>query len=184
MIKYHKITICGLARELPIKAVSKNTKLANFNFLGDVELVEKISKQLKKKLQKYDFDYIVGPEVKVVPLLNTLAKEFKHSKYVVCRKTIKRYMIKPTILKPLPYFPKHIKPLVIDGPDANLLRRKKVAIVDDVVSTGVTMRMLRKLMENIEAEIVVTAAVIKQGEKQFDEIKNFVYLATLPIFKE
>ena len=93
-------------------------------------------------------------------------------------------MISPTILKPLSYFPKHVRPLVIDGVDRNLLAGKKVVIVDDVVSTGVTLRMIKHLMEKIGVEIVATAAVIRQGEAQFDEIENFIYLTELPIFKK
>ncbi len=184
MTDFYELEICGLKRKLPIKAIGKRTKLANFNILGDVELVKKLADALVERLKKYQFDYLVGPEVKVVPLLYELAKKLDHQQYVVCRKTIKPYMVSPVVLKPLSYFPKHIKSLVIDGRDRQLLSDKKVAIVDDVVSTGVTMRMMKKLMERIGAKVVVCAAVIRQGEKQFDEIKNFIYLATLPIFKD
>ena len=93
-------------------------------------------------------------------------------------------MASPTILKPLSHFPKHVRPLVIDGADKEMLSGKKVVIVDDVVSTGVTIRMIKYLMDKIGAKVVATVAIIRQGEKQFDEIENFIYLAELPIFKE
>jgi len=183
MSEFYEIEICGLKRHLPLTAVGKNTRLANFNILGDVELVVKASEVLAKRLKDFKFDYLVGPEVKVVPLIHELAKHLGHKRYIVCRKTINPYMVNPTVLKPLDYFPKHVNPLVIDGPDKKLISGKKVVIVDDVISTGVTIRMMKKLMEMVPTEVVATAAIIRQGEKQFDNIDNFIYLTTLPIFK-
>lgn len=183
MVDFYEIEIAGVKRKLPLMAVGKKTKLAQFNIVGDVELVEKVSDALVAKLKKFQFDFLVGPEVKVVPLIHELAKKLGQKHYIICRKSVKPYMVSPIILKPLPYFPRHIKPLVIDSRDAAILKGKKVAIVDDVVSTGVTMRMINKLMEKIGAEVVVNAALIRQGKEQFDEIKNFIYLTELPIFK-
>ncbi|MEK7112015.1 MAG: phosphoribosyltransferase family protein [Patescibacteria group bacterium] len=183
MTGYYTLEICGLKRKLPLIPISPKTKIASFNILGDTELTEKVAQALATKLKKIKFDYLVGPEVKVVPLIHELSRKLKHKIYVICRKSVKPYMISPTILKPLSYFPKHVRPLVIDGVDKEMLTGKKVVIVDDVVSTGVTIRMIKKLMEKIGAETVATVAVIRQGKKQFDSIENFVYLAELPIFK-
>lgn len=183
MADYYKLKICGLTRQLPLKGIGRKTKLANFNIVGDIELVEKVSQALFKKIKKFNFDYLVGPSVKSVPLVHELSKKFGIEKYVICRKSIKPFMISPVVLKPLPHFPKHVKELVIDGADQRLLKGKKVVVVDDVVSTGVTMRMMKKLMEKIGAEVVAVAAIILQGENQFDQFNNLVYLTTMPIFK-
>lgn len=184
MPKFYNLDICGLQRKLPIKPISKNTSLANFNILGDVELIQAISKKLLPQLKKFTFDYLVGPEVKVVPLIHELALQMNIPRYVICRKSIKPYMVDPIKLRPLPHFPKHVKKLVINGTDAEILKNKKVAIIDDVVSTGVTMRMIDKLMEKVGAEVVLHATAIRQGQEQFDAIKNFIYLAELPILKK
>lgn len=183
MTDYYELKIAGLTRKLPLIQISKNTKIASFNILGDVELVEKITDVLLKKLKKYKFDYFVGPEVKVVPLIHELSKRMGIKHYVVCRKSIKPHMVSPIILKPLSYFPKHVKPLVIDRIDKDLLNGKRVVIIDDVVSTGVTIRMMKHLMEKIGAEVICVVGVIKQGETQFDEIENFFYLSKLPFIK-
>lgn len=184
MISYHTLRICGLERQLPIKAVSKNTKLASFNILGDAELVDAVAEEMYKRLRKYTFDVIIGPESKVVPLLHELAQKFNHSRYVVCRKSIKPHMISPVVLDPQPHFPRHAKRLVIDGKDVDFIKGKKVAIVDDVVSTGVTMRMMKELIKRSGASPAVLATILRQGEMPFDELDNLVYLETLPIFKE
>ena len=179
---YFDLTICGLKRRLPLVYVGKNTRLASFSLLGDVELVEKVADELGEKLKKLKFDYLVGPEVKVVPLVAELAHRFKHKRFVICRKSVKPYMVAPVVLKPLPHFPKHVRQLVIDGVDAELLKGKKAVVVDDVVSTGVTVRMMGKLMEKVGAEVVAIATVLKQGE-QFDKLDDFIFLGELPIDK-
>jgi adenine phosphoribosyltransferase len=183
MATYYELKIGGLKRNLPIIPISKNTNIASFNIMGDVELVDKIADELVKKLKKYKFDYIVGPEVKVVPLIHELSKRFHLKNFIICRKSVKPYMISPVVLRPLSHFPKHIKPLVIDGSDKDLLKGKRVVIVDDVISTGVTIRMMKHLMEKVGAKVVCTAAVIKQGESQFDTLEDFFCLSNIPIFK-
>lgn len=182
-MNYYNLKICGLTRKLPLIKVGRNTSLASFSILGDVELVDKLADVMAEKLKKYKFNYLVGPEVKVLPLIHGVAKRLGHKRFIICRKSVKPYMIAPIILKPLSYFPKHARPLVLNGEDADLLKNKKVVIIDDVVSTGVTVRMMNKMMEKVGAEVVGVLAIAKQG-KQFDEIKNFSYLTELPIFKE
>ncbi len=180
-MEFYNFEICGLTRKLPIIKVGRKTSLTSFSILGDVELVDCLADVMAKKLKKQKFDYLVGPEVKVLPLIHGIAKRLSHKRFVICRKSVKPYMISPIVLKPLSYFPKHVKPLVLNGEDAQLLKNKKVIIIDDVVSTGVTVRMMEKMMEKVGAQTVGVVAIAKQG-KQFDEIKNFTYLATLPIF--
>lgn len=179
---YYELKLCGLTRKLPLIFVGKNTRLASFSLLGDTELINKVADEFEKKFKKIKFDYFVGPEVKVVPLIYELSRRFKQEKFVVCRKSVKPYMVSPVILKPLDYFPKHVRQLVIDGPDAQFLKNKKVVVLDDVVSTGVTIRMMGKLMEKVGAKVVLYAAVLKQGE-QFDKFANLLTLAELPVFK-
>ena len=140
-------------------------------------------KRVDIKKLKINFDYLVGPEVKAVPLIHGVAKRLGHKRFVVCRKSIKPYMTSPVVVKPLNYFPKHVKPLVLNGTDVDILKGKKVLVIDDVISTGVTMRMISHLMSKVNAEVVGYITAIKQGD-QFDSLNNLIYLAQLPIFKE
>ena len=181
-MKYYSLSICGLKRKLPLAHISKKTLLANFSILGDVELVDTLADALAKKLKEYKFDYLVGLEIKVVPLVHGIAKRLGQKRFILCRKSVKPYMASPVILKPLSHFPKHVRPLVIDGKDAKLLKNKKVIIIDTVISTGVTMRMAKKIMEKVKAEPVLMIAVLRQGD-QFDKFDNLFYLQEIPLFK-
>lgn len=181
-MNHHDIEICGIERKLPLIKIGKNTKIASFSILGDVELCNALADKIASELKDKDFDYLVGPEVKVVPLIHGVAVRLKHKRYVICRKSIKSYMRKPVKVNPLTHFPKHVRPLVLDGPDVELIKNKKVFVIDDVVSTGVTMRMMKYLMDRVNAKVTGHYTVIKQGE-QFDKIDDLKFIAQLPIFK-
>lgn len=177
----YDITLCGLTRTLPLVHVGRQTRVANFSMLGDVELVDRLADAFAERLREVPFDYLVGSDVKTVPLVHGVSKRLGHHRYVVCRKSIRPYMVQPIVVKPLPHFPKHVRPVVLNRTDAELLQGKRVVVMDDVISTGVTFRMLRKLMDTVGATIVVSAVVFRQGQ-QFDEIGNLMYLGELPIF--
>lgn len=146
-------------------------------------MVDAVATELTKRFKKLEFDYIVGPEMKVVPLLSEVTKALGKKHYIVCRKSVKPYMVTPVVLKPLPYFPKHVRQLVLDGGDASLIKGKKVIILDDVVSTGVTMRMMEKLMGKVEAKVVLVAAVLRQG-KQFPGTPEVFTLGEIPLLTD
>jgi adenine phosphoribosyltransferase len=67
--------------------------------------------------------------------------------------------------------------------DTERVRGKKVVILDDIISSGVTMRMMSHLMKTVGAEVVSYFAVIKQGE-QFDQLNHLEYLEEIPVFRE
>jgi adenine phosphoribosyltransferase len=85
----YTLKICGLTRKLPLLMIGRRTKIAVFSILGDVELCDALSDEIAARLKKIDFDYIVGLEVKSVPLIHCVAKRLGHSRYVICRKSVK-----------------------------------------------------------------------------------------------
>jgi len=175
--------MCGLTREIPLVHNSKHTLFANVTLLGDIELVNTLADLLAKTFKDTTVDYFVCPHVKVTPLVHGVALRLGHKRFVVLRKSVKPYMESPIILRPLPDMPKHVQPLVINGTDAALLKGKKVIIVDDVISTGTTLRMVDKLMEMVGATVIQNVAIIKQGASQA-RIDNLMSLYELPIFRE
>lgn len=173
---YYNLKLCGLNRKLPIVSLGPKLKIASFNLLGDGELVEEVAEALVKEVKKFNFDYLVGPEVKVVPLLQVLAKKLKKPRYIILRKNIMGYMTKPITNKSKPS-------LVLNGPDAEFLKGKKVLIIDDVISTGRTVRVVEEIMKMIGAEVVGVIAVLKQGDSEKEFSVPFKYLNKLPLFQ-
>jgi len=172
---FYSLNICGLTRELPIVAINPKIKIASFNLLGDGELVEKIADKLMEKLQTFDFDYLIGPEVKVVPLLQSLAVKLKKPRFVILRKNIMGYMTNPL-------YSKNQNRLILNGPDVEIIKDKKVFIIDDVVSTGQTIQAVSETVKLAKAEVVGAAAVLKQGDEPVNINCPFLYLQKLPYF--
>ena len=152
--------------------ISPRYKVASINLLGDVELVNKAAAALVKKLDQVDFDYLVGPEVKVVPLIHRMSELLAKKHYMICRKSIMGYMTQPVSSQNEPK-------LVLDGGDATKLRGKKVILVDDVVSTGRTLNVLKDLMSRVGASVAGSVAIFKQGEAVVPA--DLVYLEKLPL---
>lgn len=176
-MQFYELDLCGLKRQLPIVHLAPKIKIASFNLLGDRELVEIAAKNLVDRIKDYQFDFLIGPEVKVVPLLQEMAKLLNQSRYIICRKNIMGYMINPIISRSRPS-------LVINGNDADLIKNKKVFIIDDVVSTGRTIKVMKELINQVGAEIVGVAAVLKQGKNvENQNLDSLIFLQELPIFK-
>jgi adenine phosphoribosyltransferase len=171
------VEIAGVRRELPIVQVGPNVAVALLNLLGDTELTEAAAEALARKLPP-GVEVLVTPEVKAVPLAHALSR-ITGLPYVVARKTEKPYMINPVSRQVLSITTGKPQLLVLDGADVPLIRGRKVAIVDDVVSTGSTLKGLRELIEDVGGEVVAVLAVFTEGTPRQDVIA----LGHLPLFQ-
>ncbi|APD09645.1 adenine phosphoribosyltransferase [Thermus brockianus] len=169
--------IAGVKRELPIVQVGPDVAVALLNLLGDTELTEAAAEELAKRLPP-EVETLVTPEVKAVPLAHALSR-ITGKPYVVARKTEKPYMINPISRQVLSITTGKPQLLVLDGADVPLIRGRKVAIVDDVVSTGSTLSGLRELIESVGGQVVAVLAVFTEGTPRQDVIA----LGHLPLFK-
>lgn len=174
-MEFYRLKIFGLERDLPLVALGPKLKIASFNLLGDGELIERVAGELAKKLEGVTFDFLVGPEVKVVPLIQMLAMQLKKPRYIILRKNIMGYMTNPLTGKSRPT-------LVLNGPDAEILAGKRVVVIDDVVTTGQTLGVVAELLRAAGAEVASVLAIFKQGEEPGTITEPFSYLGKLPFF--
>ncbi|WP_339235132.1 phosphoribosyltransferase family protein [Oceanobacillus sp. FSL W7-1281] len=174
-----EIDIKGLKRVLPIVTIAEDLKIASFDILGDTELVTYLAPLLAEKLPKVD--YIVTAEAKGIPLIHEISKVLKMDKYIVARKSIKPYMQNPLVKKVTSITTQKEQILCLDGKDAHLLNGKKVAIIDDVISTGESIYALEKiLVEGAGANVIAKAALLAEGSAA--ERTDIIFLEKLPIF--
>ena len=131
---YYTLEVAGVTRQLPIMQVSDTLCIASFVILGDCEIVTKSAPLIEERLPQVD--YIVTAEAKGIPLVHELCRLRNLPYYIVARKSVKPYMSKPLTDEVVSITTQKKQTLCLDGKDALLLKGKRVAIVDDVISTG------------------------------------------------
>ena len=180
MTETYTLNICGLTRELKKVQVAPNLKIASFVMLGDTMLIEKTADALYEKLKsRNDIEIIVSLEAKGIPLAHALSVRLG-TNYVVIRKSIKSYMENPIYTEVKSITTKEPQKIVINGVDATLLKGKNVCIVDDVVSTGGSLKSVERLLELTECNVVAKVDVLLEEGGYNGE--DLTYLAKLPVF--
>lgn len=176
--RFYPLEVAGCKRSLPVMNISETKAIAAFVILGDVEIVEKAAHELVKKVPK-EADYIMTAETKGIPLAAELAKNLGHKTYMVARKSVKAYMENPIWVEDESITTEGKQKLYLSESDVNLIRGKHILLVDDVISTGGSMKALRELAEKAGAEVICQAAILAEGEAM--ERDDIIYLAPLPL---
>ena len=175
--QYYTLKIAGLERQLKRFPVSDTLDIAAFILFGDVELTEACAKELLKKAP--EFDYIVTPEAKSIPLAYEMSR-LSGKKYIVARKGVKVYMDNPIEYKETSITTQKEQSLFLGHEDGDLLTGKKVLIVDDVISTGESLKAVQGLVKAFKGNIVASCAPLSECDAA--DRDDIVFLERLPLF--
>ena len=175
--EFYELHIAGLTRQLQKFAVSDKLDIAAFILFGDVELVERCAEELLKKVP--EFDYIITPEAKSIPLAYEMSR-LSGKKYIVARKGVKVYMDNPEKVEVHSITTQKVQTLYLGHEDGDLLTGKRVLIVDDVISTGESLKAVQLLVERFDGNIVASCAPLAEGDAA--DRDDIVYLEKLPLF--
>ena len=174
-----KVDIAGYETSLPILPISPSLKIAFFNLHGNQKLTEHCGKALAKHLE--DCDVLITAESKGLQLTHVIARELGHDYYAAARKTKKLYMQDGIeILIESSITTGREQHLYLSKHDVDLLKGKKVGIVDDVVSTGASLLGLEKLVELAGGIIHKKAFVLAEADAA--DRTDVIYLAKIPVF--
>ncbi len=176
--KYYKLKVAGLERDLPICALNEKLSIAGFVMLGDIELTEACARELNKLLPEHD--YMIAPEAKSIALINEMARQAGEKKHFVARKGMKAYMVDPISVTVNSITTAKQQTLYLDGKDAEMMKGKRIVIVDDVISTGESLKAVEELVTRAGGNIVAKAAVLAEGDAA--DRADIVYLEKLPLF--
>ncbi|MGN0581021.1 MAG: phosphoribosyltransferase family protein [Ruminococcus sp.] len=173
----YTLKVAGLTRKLPICPLNDKLDIAAFIMFSDVELTEACAEQLLAKCP--GFDVIITAESKGIPLAYEMARQ-SEKPYVVARKSVKLYMTDPISVNVKSITTAAEQTLYLSKEKAELLRGKKVLIVDDVISTGESLTALEKLTERAEGIIAAKSAVLAEGDAA--DRTDIIFLEKLPLF--
>lgn len=174
----HSMIIAGLERKLPICKVTDDLYIGAFVIFGDCKLTTACAQALLEKAPAYD--YIITAESKGIPLAQEMARLNKDPKWMLARKGVKLYMQDVVCVEVKSITTSAVQKLYLDGNDAEMMRGKRVLIVDDVISTGESLHALEELVKAAGGEIVGKMAILAEGDAQQRE--DITYLEKLPLF--
>ncbi len=170
--------VAGLTRELPLCRVNDELYIGAFVIFGDVELTMACARELLKKAPEHDI--LITAESKGIPLVYEMARQHAENRYLIARKAPKLYMSNVFSTEVTSITTENRQVLCIDQQDADYIRGRKVLIVDDVISTGESLKAVEKLVKQAGGEVVGKMAILAEGAAQFRS--DIIYLEKLPLF--
>ena len=174
----YKMKVAGLERDLPICKVNDSLYIGAFVIFGDVELTEACARELLKRAPEHDV--MITAESKGIPLVYEMARQAGENRYLIARKAAKLYMKNVFTTKVNSITTAKEQTLCIDGEDAAFMKGRRVLIVDDVISTGESLKALEQLVSEAGGNIVGRMAILAEGDAQ--QRDDIIYLEKLPLF--
>lgn len=177
-MKYYNLKVAGVERKLPVMPISKELSIASFVILGDTELVVAAAPRIVEKLPAVDV--LITAEAKGIPLVFEMSRLMDMKNYVVARKSVKPYMDSPLIDEVFSITTQKKQVLCLDEKDAEIIRGKRVAIIDDVISTGESIQAVERLVAKAGGIVAAKAAILAEGDAAKRD--DIIFLEELPLF--
>ena len=177
MADFYQVDINGYKADLPILELPSGIKICFFNLHGDTNMTEHCGKEIAKLVQ--GCEVVITAESKGLQLAHVVARELGQAHYAVCRKSKKLYMQDGIESKVTSITTGYEQTLYLSKKDVDLIKGKKVAIVDDVISTGGSLKGIEKIVETAGGSVYKKAFVLAEGDAK--DRKDVMYLATIPI---
>lgn len=174
----YPITVAGVKRELPICNLNENLSIGAFVIFGDVELTCACAGALLEKAP--EFDYMVAPEAKAIPLIHEMARQSGRNEYFLVRKNKKAYMNGVFEAVDKSITTEGEQKLYMDGADAAKLKGKRILVLDDVISTGGSLMAVENLVEQAGGIVVGKMAILAEGDAAKRD--DIIFLEPLPLF--
>ena len=175
----YEMKIAGLTRRLPLCRITDDLYIGAFVMLGDQEICVAGAAELLKRVPG-EYDYLLTAETKGIPLVHEMARQTGAKTYFIARKEVKTYMPDAVGVEVNSITTQHRQQLFLSGEDAAMIRGKRILLVDDVISTGESMRALETLVTKVGGIVAGRMAILAEGDAQ--DRSDIVYLEKLPVF--
>lgn len=179
-MKYYKITLGGVERDLPICPITEDLYIGAFVTFGDPELSTACAKELLKLAPEYD--YMITAEAKGIPVTHEMCRLDGNRRYFLARKTPKLYMTGVFEVDVRSITTAKAQKLYLDSAEAELMRGKRILIIDDVISTGESISALEKIVTAAGGIVCGRMAILAEGDAAKRD--DIIYLEKLPLFNK
>ena len=177
-MKSYRMNIAGLDRDLPLCPLNDKLQIGAFVIFGDPELTTAAAAALLERAP--DYDYLITAEAKGIPLVHEMARLAGNQKYFLARKAPKLYMTGVLEVNVHSITTEKEQHLYLDTADAEMMKGKRILIVDDVISTGESLHAIEELVKEAGGEICGRMAILAEGDAT--ERPDLIYLEKLPLF--
>ncbi len=174
----YEIKVAGLRRTLKLSSIAPDLMIAGFVVFGDVELTAACAAALLERLPECDF--LIAPEAKAIPLIHEMARQSGRNDYMLARKAAKAYMDGVFSTRYISITTQGVQELYMDGSDARRMAGKRVVIVDDVISTGESLKAMEQLVAEAGGILVGKVAILAEGDAA--DRDDIIFLERLPLF--
>ncbi len=157
----YPIQVGSVTRRVPLHEPFPGVRIPLVDFLGDVEFVKAVAKELSPKVPA-GVDVFVTAETSSIPLTHELASAHELN-YIVARKRRRPYMENPIIQEVESLTLGAVEVLWLDHRYVERILNKNVALVMDVVASGGTMRALERMVQRAGGKVVARLAGFHQG---------------------
>ena len=176
----YTMTIAGCKRDLPICKVTDDLYIGAFICFGDAEVTVAAAAEMLKRLEAIEYDYLFTAEAKSIPLIHEMARQSGAKKYFIARKGPKAYMPDPIHVEDSSITTAGTQRLYLGRDDAELIRGKRILLMDDVISTGGSLHAMEELVALAGGTVTGRVAVLAEGEAA--ERTDIRFLEKLPVF--
>ena len=176
----YPMEIAGLKRELPLCKITDDLYIGAFICFGDAELTVACAQEMLKLVDAEEYDYLFTAEAKSIPLIHEMARQSGAEKYFIARKGAKAYMPDPLCVEDHSITTAGTQKLYLGRDDADLIRGKRILLIDDVISTGGSLLAMESLVKEAGGTVVGKIAVLAEGDAA--ERTDIKFLARLPLF--
>lgn len=176
----YPITVAGLQRDLPICKVTDDLYIGAFICFGDAELTVACAREMLKLVDQDSYDYMLTAEAKSIPLIHEMARQSGAAKYFIARKGPKAYMPEPIHVEDKSITTAGVQKLYLGRDDADMIRGKRILLMDDVISTGGSIHAMEALVNMAGGTVVGRIAVLAEGAAA--DRTDIKYLERLPVF--
>ena len=174
----YEMKVAGLTRNLPLCPISDTLMIGAFVIFGDVELTCACAREMWKIAP--EFDYMVAPEAKAIPLVHEMARQSGRNEYFLVRKKKKAYMNGVFEAVDRSITTEGEQKLYMDGADAGKIKGKRILILDDVISTGGSLAAVESLVEQAGGYVAGRMAILAEGDAARRD--DILFLEKLPLF--
>ena len=174
----YEMHVAGLTRALPLCPISDTLTIGAFVIFGDVELTCACARELLKIAP--EFDYMVAPEAKAIPLIHEMARQSGRNGYFLVRKAPKLYMDGVFEAVDRSITTQGEQKLYMDGADAAKMKGRRILILDDVISTGGSLAAVESLVDQAGGHVVGRMAILAEGDAA--KRQDILFLERLPLF--